>query len=324
MRNFLKIACSDAARACALAFVFFPLLCGKTYAATTDWSAIQSALNANGTEMPGNVLRFELRREDFTTTINGQPVPLTEAAAVTNGYIAFKPSGNGRFFVDGSIPAQETEVASLQSALRTNKQIHITAVAGRLIQESPKLIWVHFEASGNGADLAGSLATALTTVHSPQVGVTVIPGTNSIINPASILPSNFLKLFDEGFVEQFDDTFAFYLPRPDEKRIFLGDTRAESGLGVGQSFYIQVSFSGGTSITLNIDFALRADEIQAVEDTLRAGGFTITSQTSNFVNSYPDLYFVHVTGSGDGLTLGDSLYNAVQIIQNDSRGGYNF
>jgi hypothetical protein len=324
MRNFLKITCSDAVRACALAFVFFPLLCGKTFAATPNWSPIQTALNANGTEMPGNVLRFELVRQDLSVTVGGQPVPSTEVAAITNGFIAFKPAGQQRFFVDGSLPAQETEVAALQTALRQNKQIHITAVAGRVIQESPKLVWVHFEANGNGADLAASLATALATIHSPQVGVTVIPGTNSIINPSSILPPNFLKLFDEGFVEQFTDIFAFYLPRPDEKRIFLGDTRAESGLGVGQSFYIQVSFSGGTNITLNIDFALRANEIQAVEDTLRAGGFTITSQTSNFVNSYPDLYFVHVTGSGDGLTLGDSLFNAVQIIQNDSQSGYNF
>ena len=324
MRNFLKITCSNAARACALAFVFFPLLCGKTFAATPDWSPIQTALNANGTEMPGNVLRFELARQDLAVTVNGQAVPPTEVAAVTNGFIAFKPSGKAQFFVDGSLPAQETEVAALQASLRQNKQIQITAIAGRVIQESPKLVWVHFEANGNGANLAASLATALATIHSPQVGVTVIPGTNSVINPSSILPAQFLKLFDEGFVEQFTDIFAFYLPRPDEKRIFLGDTRAEPGLGVGQSFYIQFSFSGGTTATMNIDFALRANEIQAVEDTLRAGGFTITSQTNNFTGSFPELYFVHVTGSGDGLTLGNTLFSAIQMIQNNSQGGHNF
>lgn len=315
MRNFLRAMCSDAVRACALALVFFPLLCGKSFASTTDWSAIQSALNANGTEMPGNVLRFELARQDLAVTVNGQAVPPTEVAAITNGFVAFKQTSGKQFFVDGSLPAQETEVAALQASLRENKKIQITAVAGRVIEETPKLIWVHFEATGNGADLAASLATALATIHSPQVGVTVIPGTNSVINPSSILPAQFLKLFDEGFVEQFTDIFAFYLPRPDENRIFLTDTTAEPGLGVGQSFYIQFSFSGGTAATMNIDFALRADEIQAVEDTLRAGGFTVTSQTSNFVNSDPDLYFVHVTGSGDGLTLGNTLLSAIQIIR---------
>lgn len=323
MRNFLRITCSDAARAYALAFVFFPLLCGKTFAATPDWSPIQSALNANGTEMPGNVLRFELVRQDLSVTVSGQPVPATEVAAITNGFIAFKPAGQGQFFVDGSLPAQETEVAALQTALRQNKHIRITAVAGRVIQESPKLVWVHFEANGSGADLATSLATALATIHDPQVGVTVVPGVNSIINPASILPAQFLKLFDEGFVEQFTDIFAFYLPRPDEKQIFLSNTQAEPGLGVGQSFYIQVSFSGGTSVTLNIDFALRANEIQSVEDTLRAGGFTITSQSNNFVDTYPGLYFVHATGSGDGFTLGNTLFSAIQIIQSSPRGGHN-
>lgn len=312
---------SAVAKALALAFVFSLMFTGKTYAAT-DWSAIQSALGANGTVMPGDVLRFELVRQDITSlTVNGQLVPPEELAAVSNGFIAFKPMGNGQFFVDGSLPAQETEVAALVAALQTNTKIQITAIANRVILESPKLIWVHFEASGDGAALATSLDAALKTINSPQLNVSVIPGTNSVINPASILPANFLKLFDEGFVEQLTDIFAFYLPRPDENRIFLDGTSAETGLGVGQSFYIQVDFSGGTNVTLNIDFALRAAEVQPVEAALAKGGFTFTSQSSDYLNDTPRLYFLHVVGSGDGFTLGTALYNAVEIIQADSGRG---
>lgn len=306
---------SQVAKAVALAFVVFSFAGEKAFAAP-DWSAIQTALGASGTEMPGNVLRFELCRSDLPMTVNG----VGQAnGAVANGFVAFKRSQEGQMFADGSLPAQESEVTALETALRANKHIQITGVGSHFILESPKLVWVEFEAFGDGSDLATTLATALETIHSPQIGVNVIPGTDNVFDPATILPPKFLKLFDKGFVEQFNFIFAFYLPRPDESSISIGDVRSEAALGVGQSFYVQVDFSGGTNVTLDVDFALRAEEVQAVEDTLRAGGFTIASQSSHYLDDNPHLQFVHATGSGDGFTLGNSLYSAIQIIQGNGR-----
>ncbi|HZZ38723.1 MAG TPA: DUF1259 domain-containing protein [Acidobacteriaceae bacterium] len=305
-------------RALSLGFVVFAMFSANSFAAT-DWSAIQSDLQADGTLMPGNVLRFELVRQNLAITVNGVAVPSYQNAAIANGFIAFRPSRNGRFFIDGSLPAQETELSPLLAALGADSRIQVTAIAGRSVLETPRLTWVHFEATGDGASIASSLVPALAAIGDPQLDVIVIPGTNSVFDPASILPPKFLKLFDEGFVEQLTDIFAFYLPRPDEHEIMLGDERAEAGLGVGQSFYIQVPFSGGSNVTLNLDFALRSDEIQPVEAALQAGGFAITSQTSNFIEDHPHLYFVHASGSGDGFTLGNALYNAIQIIQFGSR-----
>jgi len=307
----LRFSRSQVAKAVALAFVFFSFAGEKAFAAP-DWSAIQTALGATGTEMPGNVLRFELCRSDLALTVNG--VAPTNGA-VANGFVAFKRSNDGQMFADGSLPAQESEVTALETALRANKHIQITGVGSHVILESPKLVWVEFEAFGDGSDLATSLATALETIHSPQIGVNVIPGTDNVFDPSTILPPKFLKLFDKGFVEQFNFIFAFYLPRPDESSISIGDVRSEAGLGVGQSFYVQVDFSGGTNVTLDVDFALRPEEVQAVEDTLRAGGFTISSEASHYLDDNPHLQFVHATGSGDGFTLGNALYSAIQVIQ---------
>jgi len=314
MRALRFVTRSSRFQAIAILLALSTLMCSKSFAAP-DWSAIQGALNATGVELPGNVLRFELSRQDLTMTVNGQPVPSIETAAVANGYVAFKHIDEVRVFVDGALPAQETELPALQAALRADTKIHITAIANHLTLESPKLVWVHFTATGNSTDLATSLATALATIHSPQVGLSVILGTNSVFDP-SILPPKFLKLFDEGVVEQLTDIFVFYLPRPDERRISVGPVEAETGLGIGQSFYIQIPLSGGTNTaTLNIDFALRADEIQQVEDTLRAGGFTISAQHNQFLDDAPHLYFVHASASGDGFSLGNTLYTVIKIIQ---------
>jgi hypothetical protein len=320
--RFLRIFSSSWARAIALAFVFFLGLQGKTCFAS-DWSAIQTAIGVSGNVMPGDVLRIELVRTDLIATVDGQSLPKNETASVFNGFVAFKPSFNGNFFVDGALPAQETEVDALVAALRANTQIAVTGISNRLINETPKIVWVYFEAGGDGGDLATTLASALAVIKNPQMNVVVTPGTSGVIDPSSILPPKFLKLFDEGYVELLDATFAFYLPRPDERSIFLGDARAETGLGVGQSFNITLNFASGTDIVLNIDFALKREEVQDAEDALRAGGFTITAEGSRYLNDDPRLVFVHVTGSGDGFALGNTLYDVIQIIQRDSRHGGN-
>jgi hypothetical protein len=303
-----------------LAVMLF-LLPVQTAFAATDWSAIQTAMKANGIVFPGDVLRFELVRQDLTITVDGMTVPSYQVAAVTNGFIAFKEMRNGQFYVDGALPAQESEVTALQDALLMHANIHITAMVNHIINESPKLIWVHFEAIGSGTDLATWLATALDTIHSPQVGVAVVAGVNSIIDPSTILPPNVLTLFNEGFIEQLTDIFAFYLPRPHEHSIVLDHgVTAESGLGVGQSFYIQVPFSGGSNVTLNIDFALTAQELPAVQSMLRAGGFTLSSLSNHYVDENRRLYFLHATASGDGFALGNTLFNVIQVIQSSQSG----
>lgn len=306
---------SQVAKAVVLAFVFLSFPNQRAFAAP-DWTTIQTAMGASGVEMPGDVLRFDLVREDLTMTVNSQAQTL---GAVANGFVAFKRAGDGQTFVDGSLPAQQTELAALEAALRADKRVHISAIGDHFILESPSLVWVEFQAQGDGSGLATSLATALAAINSPQLNVIAIPGTDNVFNPASILPPQFLKLFDEGFVEQLEFIFAFYLPRPDERSISIGDVKAESGLGVGQSFYIQVPFSGGSTITLDVDFALLPQEVQPVEDILRAGGFSITSQGNHYLYDNPGLQFVHATASGDGTTIGGSLYSAIEIIQSSAR-----
>jgi hypothetical protein len=65
------------------------LLTGKAFSAT-NWAAIQTAMKANGTVLPGDVLRFELVRSDLTLTVDGMAVSANDVAGVTNGFVAFK------------------------------------------------------------------------------------------------------------------------------------------------------------------------------------------------------------------------------------------
>jgi hypothetical protein len=313
--SLVRFVRKPALRALLPALVAFQIATPKAFAAT-NWSAVETAMGASGTVMPGDVLRFELARNDLNFTVDGQAVMEGEQAAVANGFVAFKQKAV-RWYADGALPAQESELSALQDAILKYPRIHITAIVNHLTTESPRIIWVHFEASDtNGTVLATWLANVLEAIHSPQIGQRVIPGVNSIIDPATILPPNILKLFDEGFVEQHNSIFVFYLPRPDEHTILLNsNVTAETGLGVGQSFYIQFPFSGGSDVTLNIDFALRSSELEAVQAMLRAGGFTLSSLSDHYVDESHRLYYLHASASGDGFALGNTLFNVIQVIK---------
>jgi hypothetical protein len=182
---------------------------------------------------------------------------------------------------------------------------------------------VHFEATGPGVDLATFLAAALAIIHNPHLGGVFIPGTNSVFDP-SLLPEPILDLFNEGLVAQVDNIFAFWLPRPDECSITLDSrVRAQSGLGVGQTFYIEVDFSGGANITINIDFALRPHELPGVQSILRSGGFTLPSLSNNYVSDSPRLHYLHATASGNGIAIGATLFKAIQVIGRGNGGNGN-
>ena len=80
----------------ALAFGICTLCTGKALAAT-NWTAIQAAMKANGTVMPGDVLRFELSRHDLTMTVDGAPVPPELVEEVANGFACWVSTRSGRY-----------------------------------------------------------------------------------------------------------------------------------------------------------------------------------------------------------------------------------
>lgn len=283
--------------------------------AATDWSGIQTAMGTEGAVLPGDVLRFQLVRRDVTYSVNGVPVYQGYIGSVTNGFVAFKEKRNGQFYVDGALPAQESEVSALQDSLLLHPQIKITAVYNHVTNVSPQLTWVHFEATGSGVKLATWIATALETIHNPHLGVFFVPGSNSVLPPGT-LPPEFQDIFNEGYFATVNSFFIFWLPRPDEKRLTLDDrVKAETGLGVGQTFYINIDFNASnTNAVINIDFALCQDELPAVQSILRTGGFTLPSLSTNYVSLNHPLYYLHATGSGDGFALGNTLFKAIQAI----------
>ena len=322
--SLLRLVRSSVLQTLILALAVFSANTGTAYAtgSSTDWSGIQAAMGTDGAVLPGDVLRFQLVRNDTPYSVNGVPVYEGYIGSVTNGFVAFKEKRDGRFYVDGALPAQESELSSLQDSLLQHRQFHITAIYNHVTNLSPQLTWVHFEATGSGVKLATWIAAALETIHNPHLGVFFVPGSNNVL-PPGILPPEFVDIFNEGYFATVESFFVFWLPRPDENRLTLDDrVKAQTGLGVGQTFYINIDFSASnTNAIINVDFALREDELAAVQSILRTGGFTLPSLSTNYVSANHPLYYLHATGSGDGFALGATLFKAIAVIGRNNGGG---
>jgi uncharacterized protein DUF1259 len=291
-------------RRASLVCLLLPLSLGTARA--QDWNIIQTPLDADGLVLPGPVLHFDLVRSDISVTVNNQ---VLNSAEVANGYINFEPLQNGQYFVDGALPAQESEVPALSSALRTNTAVHISAVVNHAALEAPKLLWVHFEATGSASALTGDIAGALGVIGNPQRNVNAYP------LRASDVPAQFQSIFSAagGTITQLNGAvYEVVIPRPDESNYRLGAVPASASLGVAVTFFVQ-PLSGNT-IALNSEFALDHAEVQDVIDALTKAGFKVPALHDHFLNDEKRLYFVHGFAVGDQNTLGTALLNSLPPI----------
>ena len=173
---------------------------------------------------------LHLVRGDPSVTVNGQAL---DPAEIANGYVNFKFLSDGQYFADGALPAQESEVPALSTALRLDKAVHISAVVNHAALETPKLLWVHFEATGSGSGLASDIAGGLATISNPQRNVTAVPVT------VSEVPAPYQSLFSAsgGTITQINGAvYEVVIPRPDEGNYHLGPVPASASLGVGVTF----------------------------------------------------------------------------------------
>jgi hypothetical protein len=120
-----------------------------------DTEQLDQTLGAKG-KANGGVYQFSIPRKE-TVTENGMPVP---AAMGTGTAINFQPTGNGKAAIAGDFVVTAEELNPMISALRENG-IEVVAIHSHMLDEKPRLFFVHFWANDDAAKLAKGLRAAL-------------------------------------------------------------------------------------------------------------------------------------------------------------------
>jgi hypothetical protein len=124
-----------------------------------DTAALEQILGAKGTSN-GGVYGFGIRRAEPITDA-GMTVPAAMGSAIA---INFQPTGNSKAAITGDFVLIGSEVEPVIKALRENG-IEVTAIHNHMIDEQPRLFFVHFWANDDAKKLAQGLKAALTHVN---------------------------------------------------------------------------------------------------------------------------------------------------------------
>jgi hypothetical protein len=129
-----------------------------------DTAMIDSTLGAKGRVAGGvyqfGVYQFGILRAE-TVNDGGMEVPAAMGSAEA---INFQPTGNGKAAITGDFVLTAAEVNSVIRALRQNG-IEVTALHNNMLDDQPRLFFMHFWANDDAQKLAKGLRAALDKVH---------------------------------------------------------------------------------------------------------------------------------------------------------------
>jgi len=123
-----------------------------------DTAAIDQALGHKGT-VTGGVYQVSVPRAEAGKD-SGMEVPEAMGSAIA---INFQPTGSGRAAITGDFVLTADEVNPVIKALQANG-IEVTAVHNHMLNDEPRLFFMHFWANDDAQKLAKGLRAALEQV----------------------------------------------------------------------------------------------------------------------------------------------------------------
>ena len=122
-----------------------------------DTAQLDQIIGAKG-QANGGVYQFGVPRRD-PVTMDGMPIAPAGPMGLATG-IGFQPTGGGKAAITGDFVLTADEVNPVIKALRANG-IEITALHSHMLDEQPRLFFMHFWANDDAIKLARGLRAAL-------------------------------------------------------------------------------------------------------------------------------------------------------------------
>jgi hypothetical protein len=128
---------------------------GSSLPLDLDTAALDQVMGAKG-KVNGGVYQFSYPRAEKLMA-GGMPAPATMGTATA---INFQPTGGGKAAITGDFVMVAQEVDPVMRALRSNG-IEVTALHNHMLDDEPRLFFMHFWANEDAGKLARGLRAAL-------------------------------------------------------------------------------------------------------------------------------------------------------------------
>jgi Domain of Unknown Function (DUF1259) len=265
-----------------LSVMLFPII---TAAQGLDTTKIDQVLGRSG-QKTGDVYRVGFPRTDLKVTVARIAV---KPGLALGSWAAFSGT-DASASVMGDLVLLESEVNPVMSKLRA-AGFEITGLHNHILNETPRVLYMHYMGHGDAAALAKSLRVALAVSKTP-LGAPAAPA------PAPASPPAFVKTIEDtlGRKGQLNGgVLAFGIPR--------AEIITENGMtltppqGVAESINFQETIAGQVATTG--DFVLKAEEVNPVISALEEHNIQVTALHSHMLTEQPRLFFMHFWAAGN-------------------------
>jgi hypothetical protein len=225
-----------------------------------DWKPVAQALGKAGSMQLGDVYKVSFPRSVLKVTAAG--VELKPALALGT-WVAFKRMGDISL-VMGDLVLTESEVTPVLTKLQQGV-VETTALHNHVLNESPRVMYMHIHAMGDAVSIAKAIHDALavtkTPFAAPSSTTTVAIGIDTTQIDQIMGQSGKLN----GGVYQFN------IARADEiTDTGMGDHKMVIPPAMGLAQAINFQPTGGGKAAITGDFVLIASEVNPVIKALRA------------------------------------------------------
>jgi hypothetical protein len=266
-----------------------------------EWTAVSSAIGRAGASQPDGAMKYSFPRGDMSVALDG--VTLKPALAL-GSWVAFKRVAANEALAMGDLVLAETEVSPVITALQQDA-VFQTAVHNHLLQESPRVTYVHIMARGNATRIATAIRKALDLTATPAAAPAPTAAATIDLDTAMIRQTLGVAGKVNGGVYQVS------VPR--RETIRMDRQVIPPSMGVATALNFQPTGSGRAAITG--DFVLRDAEINRVIPILRQGQIAVTAIHSHMIGEDPRLYFMHFWANDDASKLARTLRRALDQLK---------
>ena len=281
----------------------FELGCSSTgQPAQFDWKPVEQAIGKAGNVQPDGVYKIGLPRTDLHVKVGDVEI---KPALALGSWVAFRKLAV-EAMVMGDLVLTEDEVDPVMGKLQEG-HISITALHNHLLNEAPRVMYLHISGHGDAVTLAQAIRDALALSKTPLSP----PPSGQQPDQIDLDTAQLDQIIGRGG-KLNGGVYQFAIARTEkitEGEIKNGAEPIPTTMGLATTINFQPTGSGRAAIAG--DFVLHASEVNRVIAALRANGIAVTALHSHMLNDSPRLFFLHFWANDDASKLARGLSAAL-------------
>ncbi|MGH7257952.1 MAG: DUF1259 domain-containing protein [Nitrospiraceae bacterium] len=242
-----------------------------------DTTAIEQEIGKAG-ESKGDVYKIVFPRTDLSVTVENVKV---KPGLAFGSWMAFRPTGRAAV-VDGDLVLTEDEVYPVLRELQQHG-LKVTAIHNHLLQESPRVMYLHFWGRDDAAKLASGLKQALIQTKTPLTD----PKDKGVEQDGFDAEQIQQTLGQKGILKE--GVLKVSVPR--QEKITVHGVELPPSMGMATALNFQAAGEGKVAATG--DFVMIGEEVNPVARSLVEHGIRVTALHNHLIHDSPDLFFMH-------------------------------